>query len=488
MKFPHPLGVALPPGSRLPGLLALARWVARPVETFEEDFREYGDLYSVNNPLFGREVVVSDPELLRAIFTGDPGVFQGGEPNKYLQPVLGPRSVILLDGQEHHRERKLLMPPFHGERLASYAHVMAGATERVVDGWPRGEMFSLLPSMQRITFDVILQTVFGAREGAELETLGERLLALVEAAQSPTGMVLLLPAFQRDLGPLTSWAAFRRKVVAADETIYRLISRARSELTSQPSTAGKPRDILSLLLAAVDDAGQGMTDGELRDELLTLLIAGYETTATALCWAMEEILARPEVRARILEEVARAGYGSPGESPRTAEARGELPYLDATIKEVLRLRPLVPLLARKVTAPITLRQYLIPAGTVLVPCVYLAQRHPAYWDAPGEFRPERFLAGKPHPYAWLPFGGGARRCIGMAFALFEMRVVLATLLPRISLRLTDGPAKVTLRSFLFAPSAGTRVVASGAPPGYTISSGASAQGTGASSGSICKVA
>jgi cytochrome P450 len=423
--------------------------MARPAESMEEDFLEYGDLYTINNPVYGREVVVSDPELLKAIFTGDPDVFHGGEPNQTLRPLLGDRSVLVLDGPAHHRERKLLMPPFHGDRLGAYADVMREATVRAVDGWPRGELFSLLPSMQSITFDVVMRTVFGARQGPELETLRARLLAVVERAQSPLGMLLLVPALQRDLGPLTSWASFQREMRAADECIYALIGRARAARASTSAGAvptGEARpDVLSLLLAAVDDAGEGMTDAQLRDELLTLLIAGYETTATALCWAIEEILPRPDVLARILDEVAQPG--------------GASLYLDATIKEVLRLRPLVPLLVRKVTAPIALREYRIPAGTVLVPCVYLAQRHPAYWYAPGEFRPERFLAGKPHPFAWVPFGGGARRCIGMAFALYEMRVVLATLLPRASLRLTDGPAKVTLRSFIFAPSAGTRVVA-----------------------------
>jgi cytochrome P450 len=422
--------------------------MVRPTETFDEDFREYGDLYSVNNPLLGREVIVSHPELIKQIFTGDPEVFHGGEANQALGPVVGPRSVLLLDGREHHRERKLLLPPFHGDRLAIYADVMRGITERVLGSWPLGGCFSLLPSMQRITFDAILVALFGAHEGDEIETLRARLIALLDKAQSPLGVLWMLPALQRDLGPLTGWASLKRALRAADESIYGMIARARASADGAP---GEQRtDILSMLLAAVDESGRPMTDEELRDELMTLLLAGHETTATALCWAVEEILRRPEVHRRIVEEVRAA--------PPDRAHHGPLPYLDATIKEVLRLRPISPFLGRRLAAPITLRGYEIPAGTYLLPCAYLVQRHPEIWDAPGELRPERFLDKKPDPYAWIPFGGGARRCIGMAFALMEMRVVLATLLPSVRLSLPDQPAKVSLRSFLFAPSGGPRVL------------------------------
>ena len=445
---PFSIRMALPSGPSTPAVFALLRWMMRPTETFEAGFREYGDLYSVKNPLYGTEVIVANPELIKQIFTGDPDVFHGGEANRPLRAVVGERSVLLLDGREHHRERKLLMPPFHGERLAVYADVMRSITERVIATWPLGERFSLLPSMQRITFDVILETIFGVHEGAEVEALRVRLITLMDKAQSPLGMLWLLPALQRDLGPLTGWASMKRLIHAADEVIYSIIARARAAAAD----AVEPRrsDVLSMLLAAVDEQGQPMTDEELRDELITLLLAGHETTATALCWAVEEIVRRPEVLGRILAEVRSA--------PADRAHRAQLPYLDAVIKEVLRLRPLTSLIARRLTAPITLREHEIPAGTYVLPCVYLAHRHPDYWDKPGEFLPERFLDKKPDPYAWIPFGGGARRCIGMAFALLEMRVVLATLLPLVQLRLPDRPAKVTLRSFLFAPSGGPRVV------------------------------
>lgn len=430
------------PGSRMPGAISLLQWMMSPEKTFQEGFREYGDLYAVNNPLYGREVVVNHPDLIRQIFTGDPDVYTAGAANFALVPVIGDLAVLVLDGRPHHRMRKLLLPAFTGERLAAYAGVMAEATRRVTGQWPEGAPLSVLPGMQRLTFDVILDTIFGVHDGEDLEVLGRRLLGLVDRAQSPLGMLWLLPALQKDLGPLTGWAALKKAIGDADASLYPLIAAARRE----PPAGG--RAVLSALLAAVDEEGQPMSDREVRDQLMTLLLAGHETTALSLAWAVEEIVRRPAVLAAILDEV-RASSGDPA---------APLPYLDATIKEVLRLHPVTPLLARRLAAPVTLRGHEVPAGTYLVPNVYMAQRHPDYWEAPDTFEPRRFLDKKPDPYAWLPFGGGARRCIGMAFALQEMRVVLATMLSLLRLAPVGKPAGLTLRSFFFAPKGGTTIV------------------------------
>ncbi len=432
-------------------MLALLRWMAAPDEALARTFREHGDLYTTKIPMYGVEVVVSHPDLIRQIFTGDPEVFHGGEPNRMLIPVVGERSVLQLDSAAHHRERKLLMPPFHGERLAVYADVMRDLAEETIRGLPTGAELPVLPHFQRLTFEVILHTVFGVREGAEIDTLRERLGELVERAQSPLGMLWMMPVFQHDLGPLTGWAALKRTIAAADEAIYGVIAAARAAVTN---AAGPPRtDVLSLLLAAVDDEGQPMSDKELRDELITMLLAGHETTAIALAWCLDAIVRRPEVLAKILAEIDAA--------PAGAAHRAPLPYLDATIKEVLRLRPLTSFVTRMTTAPITLREHEIPAGTYLVLCIRNAQRHPDFWPEPDAFKPERFLDKKPDAYAWLPFGGGARRCIGMAFAMLEMRIVLATVLAQVRLRAAKPPAKVTLRSFLLTPKGGVRMVVEG---------------------------
>jgi cytochrome P450 len=431
--------MALPPGPSAPGALSLLLWMLHPAETFASDFKEYGDLYTIKNPLLGREVVVSHPELIKEVMTGDPAVYLAGEANKMLSVVVGDRSVLVLDGAEHHRQRKLLMPPFHGERLDVYARVIGRITRQVAEALPVGQPFPLLPSLQRITFDVILETVFGVSEGEEMDALRRSLLALLERAQSPLGMLWLHPSMRRNLGGLTGWAAIQRAIAAADETIFALIARAREN-------GARRDDVLSLLLSARDDEGQPMSDRELRDELMTLLLAGHETTATTLAWCVDEVVRRPKVMARLSGELDAAASGEPA------------PYLDATIKEVLRLHPIAPLLTRRTAAPVTLRGYELPVGTYVVLCAYSAQRHPAYWESPDELRPERFLDKKPDPYAWLPFGGGARRCIGMAFALFEARVVLGTLLREVTLRLTRPPAKITLRSFMIAPAGGPEVV------------------------------
>jgi cytochrome P450 len=263
-------------------------------------------------------------------------------------------------------------------------------------------------------------------------------------------MLWLLPA-------LTGWAALKRAIAAADAAIYSILAQARAahvpRAPGRAGEAGRSRDVLSALLDAADEEGRPMSDRELRDQLMTILLAGHETTAVALSWAVDEIVRRPAVLGRILEEVK----GSP------AGPAGPLPYLDATIKEVLRLHPVTPLLARRLTAPVTLRGYEVPAGTYLVLNAFIAQRHPDYWPDPDTFRPERFLDKdrKVDPYAWIPFGGGARRCIGMSFALLEMRVVLATLFSTLRLSPAGKPAALTLRSFLFAPKEGARVVLEG---------------------------
>jgi cytochrome P450 len=442
--------MAFPPGPRTPGLLEILLWTRDPEGTFAAHFRDYGDIYSLTNPLLGREsffgglpkrVFVSHPALIKTVMTAEP--FRGGAASSSLSVLLGPRSVIVLDGEEHHRQRKLLMPPFGGDRLALYAREMRRITEETVRALPVGKAIPILPALQRITFDVILKTVFGACEGEEIASIRKPLQWLVDKVASPLGMLPVMlraiPTVRRNLGRLTGEAAIQRSVQQADAAIFALIASARAR-----GTGGD--DVLSMLLSARDEQGRAMTDAELRDELVTLLLAGHETTATALAWAVDEIGHRPEIERLVREEVAGARDGKPA------------PFTDATLKEVLRLHPIVPLIPRRLAAPYTLGGYELPKGTLVIACPYDAQRHPAYWEAPTEFRPARFLDAKHDPYAWLPFGAGSRRCIGMAFALFEARVVLATLLAERTLVLSAPPARVTLRGLMFAPSGGPRVV------------------------------
>lgn len=437
--------MSLPPGPSAPAIVQTVQLLAQPLAWGRRLQQRYGDVYTIKSSVFGTEVLIGDPEIIKQVFTGDPDVYHAGEANKSLGPVVGDRSVLLLDGPEHLRHRRMMLPPFHGERMQAYATTMREVTERAVAAWRPGAAFSLHPTMQRATLDIILRTVFGLDAGPRRDLLGDLLTDLFNRIQSRLGMLMMIPAFQRDLGPLTPWAGFRRVRARADALIHEQIAERRAET----ARAHAPRrdDVLSLLLEARDEQGAGLTDGELRDELMTLLAAGHETTATSLCWAFERILLHPEVERRLRAEIA--GTADPA----------RMPYLDATIKEVMRTRPVITGVGRKLTAPVRLRGWELPAGTVVVPAIHQVHHRPDLYPDPERFDPDRFMGVKTDPYAYLPFGGGVRRCIGMAFALYEMKIVLATVLARARLRLAEPrPLRVELRSFVFAPEGGTRVV------------------------------
>jgi cytochrome P450 len=265
--------------------------------------------------------------------------------------------------------------------------------------------------------------------------------------------VAVIPKLQRDLGPLTPWAAFQRELRRTDALIYQQIARRRR---AKEAGGDRREDVLSMLLDAVDEEGQSMSDKELRDELMTLLAAGHETTATQLCWMFEQLLASPRVKARVEDELSEVTGGGPVRASHIPN----LKYLDATVKEVLRLRPVIPGVARFLRAPMTVLGYELPVGTIVAPYITLTHRRPDIYPDPEELRPERFLDKKLDPYAWFPFGGGTRRCLGMAFAMYELKVVTATLLSGVSLKLARrAPGRVTLRGFTHAPEAGTMIIA-----------------------------
>jgi cytochrome P450 len=318
---------------------------------------------------------------------------------------------------------------------------MRAITEEAVARFPVGRPFALHPHMQAITIDVILRTVLGVDEEQAFADLRAALLKVLDRLGSPLSSLALSPAFQRGFHGLSPWDGFQRDLRRADELILRQIARRRAD-----GTQGRT-DILAMLLDARDEEGRPMTDAELRDELMTLLVAGHETTATMLCWALDFVLGDARVLDRLRHEVA--GGGDP--------AQGE--YLDAVLKEVLRLRPVIPAVGRKLAAPMEIAGWELPAGTLVVPALSVTHRLPAFYPDPTAFRPERFLDKKPDPYAWFPFGGGIRRCLGMAFALYELKVVLSTVVSRARLRRArPEPARVSLRGFSLVPAGGARVV------------------------------
>jgi cytochrome P450 len=440
----------LPPGPRLPSLAQTLWYAARPNEFFEWLGRTYGDAFTIHTLAFGTEVLFARPEAIKEVFTGDPDTLRAGEANAPLRAVVGSSSVLLLDGAEHMRQRRLMLPPFHGERMAAYTAIMVDATERALGQFARGDDLPLRPVSQRITLDIILRAVFGVEEEAGQRQLGDALRALLDRGASGVSSVLnMVPWLQRDLGPLTPWAAFERDRRAADDLVYAQIARRRAA----PPEART--DVLSLLLEARDEAGQPMTDVELRDELTTLLTAGHETTATTLCWVFEEVLARPEVRAAIDAEIAEVTGGGPLEPAHV----GKLRVLDAAIKETMRLHPVIPAVGRRLKAPKRIAGWDLPAGVLVVPAIHLTHRLPDVYPEPEKFKLERFLDKKPDPYAWLPFGGGVRRCVGMAFAQHELKVVTATMLARRALRLAKRrPTRTALRGITHAPAGATHLL------------------------------
>ena len=382
-------------------------------------------------------VVTADPAAVKQVFTGDPGVLHAGAGNVTLAPLLGTGSVLLLDGPEHLRHRRLLLPPFHGERLRNYEATVREVAERHVAGWPRGRRFAVLPSMQAITLEVIMRAVFGFDDVERRRRIGIPLRRVLDSVGS-RARVLALALTDGHEGPMSPWRRFAAARERADELLYEEIRIRRS----RPGSA-EGDDIFSLLLGARDEDGAPLSDAELRDELMTLLVAGHETTATALAWALERLVRSPAVLDRLL----------------AAERAGDDDYLDAVIKETLRMRPVVPAVVRRLQHPASFGGWELPAGVHIAPSIYLLHRRPDLYPDPSVFRPERFLEDPPGTYEWIPFGGGIRRCLGASFALFEMRIVLREVLKAVALRRTPGRGgeRVTRRAITFAPSRGARI-------------------------------
>ncbi len=438
---------AAPPGLRTPALVQVLRWLRKPIPLLEECAARFGDAFSLRFPGFPPLTLFSAPAAIKEIFTGDPEDLRAGEANVIIEPVVGRSSLLLLDGTRHRRERRLLMPPFHGERMRLYGDVMRTIAADAIERWPVGASFAVHPEMQRITMNVILRTVFGIDEAARLTALRDRLTRMIEfGAANP---LLGIPWLQIDLGALSPWGRFKRLVREIDGLLYDEFARRRAA-----GTAGRT-DILSLLLDARDEDGNAMTDEELRDEVITLLLAGHETTATALAWTVHRLVEHPDVLTRVRDEL----HSVVGDAPVTAEHVATLEYLDATIKETMRLNPIIPAIGRALARPMCVAGYELPATTVVGPCIYLTHRRPDVWEDPERFAPERFVARKPDPYEYFPFGGGVRHCLGAAFAMYEMKIVLAEMLRRVELRAAPGvTVRLVRRGLTFAPSAGMPVI------------------------------
>lgn len=427
----------LPPGPPWPAAAQTLAWATRPKPFLRRMRDRYGDAFAIRLRTGENFVMLSDPDAVKQVFTGDPQVFRAGEGNRILLPLLGKHSVLLLDGPEHLRQRKLLLPPFHGERMQRYREIMEEATAREVATWTPGEPIQLARRMQEVTLEVIMRAVFGLRAQDELAHLRSVLLDLLDWTMAPSRF-LRLALYSPE--KLATYEPLRRVLEPFDAALLGEIARRRTA-----DDLDEREDILSLLLQAQDADGQGLSDRELRDELLTLLVAGHETTATALGWAFERLLRHPDALDRATED-ARTGDGA---------------YLDAVGKEILRMRPVLPIVVRRLSEPTTVAGYDLPAGIDVAPCIYLVHHREDLYPEPDAFRPERFLGVKPGTYTWLPFGGGVRRCIGAAFAQFEMTVVLGAVLRAVDLRPTRPESERTSRrTITLVPGAGAEAVPS----------------------------
>jgi cytochrome P450 len=408
----------LPPGPRSPAAVQTVEWILRPTALLRRAQALYGEPFTLRTAWADAPLVlVSDPEEVRRVYAAPPDVLQGGESAAFLEPYAGPSSILILHGEEHLRRRKLMLPPFHGEALRRWTDTMAELAHAELDGWVPGEPIRTHPRMQALTLEVILRVVFGSRD-AELR---DALRATLDMTGS-TARLIAMSLVQRDVGP---YRTFLRAVERLDALIYARIAVARL----QPGDGS----ILDLLVAA------GLPDRELRDQLVTLLAAGHETTATALAWALERLARHPAALANL--------------------QAGDDALLDATVKEVLRVRPVLSITSRRVLKPWRVGRYTLPAGVFVSPCLYLAHRRAELWPEPTRFRPERFLDGAPEPYAWVPFGGGTRRCLGAAFAALEMREVLRAVAARFALR-PDRAAgeRMRRRSVTLAPARGACLI------------------------------
>ena len=428
--------MALPPEPKSPPLVQTLRWAFRPIQFMEDCRRQYGDSFSVRFLGFERPMVmISDPAAIKALYREPTHGLPPGR-NIVLEPILGPKSLLIQEGAEHLSRRRLMLPAFHGERMRSYEETMTEIVEAEIDSWPLNSEFPIHARMQAVTLEVILRVVFGVSSGPRLERLRGMLSTVLEETTAPGRQVLGL-ALQR-FGGNGPFARFEGQLREVDELLLAEIAehRRRPDLEER-------EDMLSMLMQAEFEDGTRMEDRELRDQLMTLLLAGHETTATALAWSFDLLLRHPAALTRLRESL---------------EA-GEEDYLRATISEALRLRPVIPLAGRRLSKELVADGMTLPEGTDVTPAIWLTHTRSDVYPEPYAFKPERFLEEGPDTYSWIPFGGSVRRCIGATFAEFEMRVVLREVLTRCELRKANPlPERTGRRNITLSPKGGTPVV------------------------------
>ena len=435
--------IHVPPGPAMPPMAQALRWIGRPYDFMRECAQEFGDVFALQLGTHGKYVAFSRPDAIRAIFTADAAVLRVGVGNAVLKPFLGPGSLLVLEGEQHLRERRLIMPAFHNRAIAGYGEIIRESLLAATGDWRAGCEFVAQEVLQNVSIDVILRAVFGLRGAEEGADLKRELVSFLNDRRFSLGLLAQLDESK----PHEGLESFRQQFERIGRLTKALVTLRRNEPRVDDG------DMLSMLLEAKDEEGRGRSDDELRDELLTLVATGYETTATALSWGVYWIAEKTAVRERLRAEIATLG-------PRPdSKAYGQLEYLDATCKEILRIYPIVPSVFREVVQPFSVGGYLFQPGTILSPSIYLVHHRADLYDDADAFEPERFLRRTYSPYEYLPFGGGARRCVGMSLAVFEMKIILASLLERFDLAVAQGQRVVPVRrSVTMGPSSGPRIV------------------------------
>jgi cytochrome P450 len=425
--------VALPPGPSAPAAVNTVRFGRRPLDTLLGWGRRYGNVFTTKFLVFGTGVYVGEPDAIREMFTGDQSDLHAGEGNAPLSGALGDHSVLVLDGPDHLRQRKLLLPPFKGQAVTGMRPMIREVAEAEVDRWQTGSEFELRERMRNLTFEVICRAVFGVYEPDRVERLRRAMLAVID-----TQVLFFMPeSLRRGKARFTPGGWIARRMAASDELLYEEIALRRSVPDLDQRT-----DVLSLLLRARDEDGAPMTDVELRDELMTMLAAGHETTSTGLAFAVDLLLHNPDVLARLRDEL---------------ESDGDA-YLDAVVTETLRVRPVIDAAARTLKKPRTIAGWDLPAGIRVYPGIALVHHREDLYPEPDRFRPERFIEDGAEAYTWLPFGGGIRRCIGAALAQAEMAEVLRTIFTEVELEAVRPQLDpVVLKGITLAPKHGAQV-------------------------------
>lgn len=439
--------LAFPPGIKRYGLQGIFNLIFRPLPTLERYRNRYGDIYySPTFASFPPFIVIGNAEGVEALFTADPELFDTASSNAAFKPLLGEQSILQFDGETHKKRRKLLMPSFHGQRLQSYGEIITNITQSVISGWQKDDIFSMRKASQEITLSVILQAVFGISQGDKYQSLKEQLANYLDLFNSPIyTTTLFLPFLQKNWGKWSPWGNF----IYQRDKVYELLSQE----IDKRGTETEGEDILSLLLSTVDEEGEHLSKKEVMSELMTMLFAGHETTASSLAWAFYWLHSHPEIYHNLKDELDTINIDS---DPMEI---AKLPYLSAVVSETLRIYPIALFtFSRTLKTSWEFMGYSLEKGMSLTPCISLLHHHPDIYPNSKQFKPERFLERQFSPYEFIPFGGSNRRCLGYALALYEMKLVLATVLKQVDLKLVNSqPILPIRRGFTTSPQGGVKM-------------------------------